>query len=601
MFIKRNSNEEECLTCKENCLSECPITNGVKELELFNCRHCKPEKALCFKACKQNAINEKNSILSIDLKKCNNCGDCAIACSFNAIKILDNKALKCNQCIENAFKMPCLKKNCLKLSKTQSEENEINEIIGWALIENKFEKEKILTKSINCNLIKSQKEIFVELAGLNALSLEEARIIKQVTELFHSKQFKSNKKKFLEKKLFECIIELLKQKNLVVSRKQLKLIFKVTRLNAIGFGPISSLLKEPDYEEIALTGLGAKNPIRVFHKQFGWLKTNFYYSSEEKVKEIINKLTRKHGKRITLQKPWLNAVLNNGDRLHAALPPVAFSGPSITIRKFRQEPITPFDLIKNNNISSEALAFIWLAIQTDCNILIAGNTGSGKTTTLNSLFFFIPKNERIIAIEETPELKIIQEHKIKLNVIEYLDCKMQDLITDSLRMRPDRVVVGEVRNEAEVKAFINTILAGQGKGSYCTFHAQSTNELIQRLKALNALELDLTSIDLAIIQRRLTKINGRERTELRRIIEITELFNENNVLKANKLFEFDYKKDSLVKANESKKVKQKIMDCFNLNSKQINNEIKKRKCFLEKNSKTSVKFNEAFEQIQEAF
>jgi Flp pilus assembly CpaF family ATPase len=117
-------------------------------------------------------------------------------------------------------------------------------------------------------------------------------------------------------------------------------------------------------------------------------------------------------------------------------------------------------------LDSQSLAFLWLALQSDCTLLICGNTGSGKTSTLNALFCFVPANERIVVVEETPEIRLPHEHQIRLASSLELGIDMHSLIVDSLRMRPDRIIVGEMRTASETKAFVDTLLAGQGKGSY---------------------------------------------------------------------------------------------------------------------------------------
>ena len=172
----------------------------------------------------------------------------------------------------------------------------------------------------------------------------------------------------------------------------------------------------------------------------------------------------------------------------------------MTIRKFKQSPFSPKDLVETGTISDEALAFLWMAMQCDFNVLVAGSTGSGKTTTLNCLSAFIPMRERIIIVEETPEINIPHRHSVRLTVNSDIGVGMDELVSDTLRMRPDRVIGGEVRTAPEAKALMNTMLAGQGKGSIATFHALNSQEAVNRLRNLGINELDLGAINLVVVQ-----------------------------------------------------------------------------------------------------
>jgi len=195
----------------------------------------------------------------------------------------------------------------------------------------------------------------------------------------------------------------------------------------------------------------------------------------------------------------------------------------MTIRKFTANQFKPQDLVQNSTIPQELMNLLKKTVKCDTNILIAGNTGSGKTTTLNTLLHHLPENERIIIVEETPEINPPQDHVIRLTTTPSLDIEMHELVTDTLRMRPDRVIVGEVRDKKEAKALTNTMLAGQGKGSIATFHGNSSKETITRLESLGIPKNDLIAMDLILIQRRWIKYNEKEEKtegkEIRQVIE----------------------------------------------------------------------------------
>jgi Flp pilus assembly CpaF family ATPase len=297
-------------------------------------------------------------------------------------------------------------------------------------------------------------EDFPELSGM------EARLIAEVVDKFVADEAKTGAFEGIEKALDRFCIE----NNMGIDTEQRKYILYIINMSVSGFGFISSILSNDNIEEIAIIGLGKGKPVFAYEKNFGWLKTNSFFTDETVVKNLVNKMASQLGRHITLHKPRLNAVLPDGSRLSASFPPISFE-PVVTLRKFREKPFTPAELIANNTISSQAMAFLWMAMQTDCSILIAGNTGSGKTTLLNALFAFVPENERVVITEETPEISVPHKHIAKVHVVENLGIGMSDLIVDTLRMRPDRVVIGEVRNNEEVAAFMDTLLAGQGKGS----------------------------------------------------------------------------------------------------------------------------------------
>ncbi len=309
-------------------------------------------------------------------------------------------------------------------------------------------------------------------------SKEELFLIKAILEKF--RQEETGNKKLVE----NAIEKYCDEHSIELDEEQKEYIPNALKKIVNGFGPLSVFLENESIEEIACIGLGEEKPIHVYHKIFGWMKTNLYYSNEKTVKNIVNKMARKVGKRLSMHSPRLNAMLPDGSRVNSLIAPASFSGPNFTVRKFRKKPFMPSELIQSKTISAEACALLWMAMQTDLNLIVCGNTGSGKTTTLNSLFEFVPLNERIIITEETPEINVPHSHKIKLKACEEQGIGLNELVYETLRMRPDRVIVGEVRNGNELRALVDTMLAGQGKGSYATFHALNAKECIRRMVSL---------------------------------------------------------------------------------------------------------------------
>ncbi len=466
-------------------------------------------------------------------------------------------------------------------------------LLGWNLI--KGNGGRIIES--NGNFFIGQAENGERKYCINAfptISIEEARFLHDALGELQESSKKLGTcgiKKFLRYFCIRNLIELDKEQVQYCTLLLQKMVF--------GFGPLDFVLADDEIEEIAIIGTGMEKPVQVFHCRHGWLPTNIFFADSNSVRDTVNKMAACIGRRLTLNSPVLNATLPDGSRLNAAINPVSFTGPSVTIRKFKKNPFTPLQLIENKTFSPEAMAFLWVAMQCDCAVLIAGNTGSGKTSSLNALFSFVPANERIVVVEETPEIRLPHQHLVKLNVVKEQNIAMQNLIVDTLRMRPDRIVVGEVRSSEETKAFIDTLLAGQGKGSYATFHSQSAKEAANRMKALGIDETDIGALDLIIVQRRWSRVDPStgKTAEMRRIMEITELQEENGAASFNPLFQYDFSQDKLLPVGESKRVALKAMNCFALNRKQLDAEIGRRAGLLRKSIGRQIGIEEFFRLV----
>ena len=426
------------------------------------------------------------------------------------------------------------------------------------------------------------------------LSESEETLIGKIVEKYNGNSLGSARQS-----LELTLNSVLQESNLDIDDEQKRYIVYITEKMISGFGFISSILSNDNIEEIAIIGLGSSKPVYVYEKNFGWLRTNAFFTDETTVKNLVNRMAQQLDRHITMQQPRLNAVLPDGSRLPASFPPVSFQ-PLVTLRKFREKPFTPPELVMNNTITAEAMAFLWMALQTDCSVLIAGNTGSGKTTLMNALFAFVPENERIVITEETPEINLPHRHIAKVHVAESINVGMRDLIVDTLRMRPDRVVIGEVRNSDEVGAFMETLLAGQGKGCYCTFHSRSAEEALARLRKLGIPDVDLPAIDLIIIQKRWSRISdSRNRVEERRTTQICEVVAGENGAMLNELFGFSFERNRLVKRNESTKISEKIMQCFGMKRAELAKELAGREKWLKEKIGESPDIHKFFSDVNE--
>ena len=570
--MKLEVDELKCTKCGE-CLKNCHL--GLDDTAILRCMHCKPESAACVNACKRNAIFEiAKGVLAVDQKLCNGCGECVKSCPHNAILLHNEKAIKCDLCAENSFFISCVREcsnNALKIKKSEKEQRETEKLIGWAIKKEDKVIRKIESSEKHDIVEKDSGEKIYCLSGFPELSVQEARLVKSVAEEFREQNDSKNKS------LDYSLIDFCEKNQIFLDEEQQEYLLRILHLQIFGFGAVGELLEDDNLEEVAAIGCGEEKEVRVYHRAYGWLKTNIYFSDEDSVRNVVNRMARNIGRRLSMQTPKINAVLQNGCRLNATIAPVSIFGPSLTIRKFRSKAFTPSELVYNRTISAEAMAFLSMALQTDCSVLICGNTGSGKTTTLNALFDFVPNNERIIITEETPEIKLKQEHIVKLNVVDELNIGMHNLVVDTLRMRPDRVIVGEIRNKEEVAAFMDTLLAGQGKGSYATFHAQSAGEALARLRRLGVMEIDLPAIDLIVVQKRWDEIDKEtgERKQRRNIVSIDEIIYENSETKLNTLFSFDYSKGRLVRVCRSITVMKKLCNSFNCSRNEITGKFKK--------------------------
>ncbi|MBI1973454.1 CpaF family protein [Candidatus Micrarchaeota archaeon] len=292
---------------------------------------------------------------------------------------------------------------------------------------------------------------------------------------------------------------------------------RLVELEAKGFSFLDSLLRDDNIEDISACENGI---VRAYLRRRGWVDCNVRVVSGQKLVDLVNRISRPMGRRLSLRQPVLSATIGYG-RLHAVIPPVS-SRVELSIRRFNLFPLSPREIIDLGSTSSEAMGFLWLCVQCGSNIVICGNTGSGKTSLLNALLSFVPLDERMVCIEETPEV-VAPHHSqlVRLVAQQRAGCRTEDLVTGSLRMRPDRLVLGEVRSREEATALMNSLLAGQGNGSFATFHAGSANECLSRLSSLSQNAPGLGAIDIIVTQKRWHSLD--EQRDVRKVTEICAL------------------------------------------------------------------------------
>jgi flagellar protein FlaI len=352
---------------------------------------------------------------------------------------------------------------------------------------------------------------------------------------------------------------------------------------SLGLGMIEFVLNDQQLEEIVVNE--ASEPIWVYHRKHGWLKTNIFLRDEEQTKHYASIIARKVGRQITVLDPLLDAHLEEGDRVNATLLPISTAGNTLTFRKFSRDPWTITKFIKSRSISVEAAAVIWLAIQYEMSAIIAGGTASGKTSALNCFANFFPPNQRIISIEDTREIRLPKFlHWVPMNTrIKNAEGKgeisMGDLLVNSLRMRPDRILVGEVRRKLEAETLFEAIHTGHSV--YATFHANNADQTIERLTnaPIEVPPVMLPAISLVIVQFR------NRRTGARRTFQIAEILDN---AKPNVLMQYDNKSDKLVYKNKSQSLFANLRLYTGMSDSEINQDLKEKQKVLDYLLKNSI-------------
>ncbi len=251
----------------------------------------------------------------------------------------------------------------------------------------------------------------------------------------------------------------------------------------LGLGPLEPFVRDPEVTEVMVNG-----PHNVFVERAGKLyRTDVHFRSEEELRRTIDKIVARVGRRVDESSPYVDARLADGSRVNAIIPPLAIHGSALTIRKFATDPYTASDLIGFGTLTHELVRFLEACVRGRMNILVSGGTGAGKTTLLNVLSAFLPDDERIITIEDSAELRLQQPHVVSLeyrppNIEGKGEVTIRDLVRNALRMRPDRIVVGEVRG-GEALDMLQAMNTGHD-GSISTIHANSPRDVLSRLETM---------------------------------------------------------------------------------------------------------------------
>jgi len=312
----------------------------------------------------------------------------------------------------------------------------------------------------------------------------------------------------------------------------------------LGYGPIEPFLRDVDVSEVMVNGADS-----VWLERDGKLvKANARFSDEAHVRRTIDKIVSRIGRRVDESSPMVDARLPDGSRVNAVIPPLAVDGSSLTIRKFAADPLTADDMIAFGTLSERSVEFLDACVRGRLNIIVSGSTGAGKTTTLNVLSSFIPEDERIVTIEDAAELQLKQDHVVRLesrppNIEGRGQVTIRDLVKNSLRMRPDRIIVGEVR-DASALDMLQAMNTGHD-GSICTLHSNGPRDTLARMETMVLMAgMDLpvraireqvaSAVDLIVHQTRF-------KDGSRRITSLTEVERmEGDVITLQDIFVYDH-------------------------------------------------------------
>jgi pilus assembly protein CpaF len=341
----------------------------------------------------------------------------------------------------------------------------------------------------------------------------------------------------------ELFEQVLAEENIVLTRQERHRLFEQIAAEILGFGPLQPLLEDETITEIMVNG--AKN---IYIERAGKIhRMPISFESDDHVMRIIDRIVAPLGRRIDESSPYVDARLPDGSRVNAIIPPISLVGPVLTIRKFAKNPITLEQLIEFGTLTEEIIEFLRACVMSKLNIVISGGTGSGKTTLLNVLSQFIPGDERIVTIENAAELQLRQEHVVTLesrppNIEGSGEVTIRQLVINSLRMRPDRIIVGEIRDEAALD-MLQAMNTGHD-GSMTTAHSNSPRDSLARVETMvmmAGMELPIraireqvaSAIDLVVHQERM-------RDGDRKVVQITEVSGmEGDVITMTDIFVFE--------------------------------------------------------------
>jgi len=387
------------------------------------------------------------------------------------------------------------------------------------------------------------------------LTEEEEEIMEFITETMNKIVIDTEEldSKGDEKYLAERLEQVINEYDVKIKEESMDKIFYYIGKNSLGLGRIDPLLKDSNIEDISCDGSNV--PLFLYHRVYGSLKSNVKFVSEDELSSFIFKLAQKCGKHISIAEPMLDATMPDGSRVQMTLSDeITTKGSTFTIRKFREDPFSPPDLVEFNTMSPEMVAYLWIAIENGVNTLFAGGTASGKTTAMNAIALFIPRESKIVSIEETREINLPHPNWIpgvaRAGFGEVVADKMvgeidmYDLMKAALRQRPEYILVGEIRGR---EAYVLFQAMATGHATYSTVHADSAQSLIHRLegKPINIPRVMLQSLDIVCLHV-ITRVKNKRARRCKQIIEIIDIDPTTKEILTNEVFRWDPVEDKFV-------------------------------------------------------
>jgi len=440
-------------------------------------------------------------------------------------------------------------------------------------------------------IIKKDAHDYVPYYFLNKPELQEATltVLNSVREKVISivelteKEFVDPKAMLeVKEKFMKTTDDILKLDLPMITDEERKILVGELIHTMLGLGDIEVLLADAFIEEIVINN--SDEPIWVFHKKHGWVKTSIKFDTEEAIYNLSSSIGRKIGRQITNLNPLMDAHLSSGDRVNSTLFPISSHGNTLTIRRFSRDPWTIIKLIDpdSQTMSVEMAAFLWLCMQYELNILVVGGTASGKTSLLNSVIPFVPPNQRIVSIEDTREIQLPGfMHWVPMssrlpNPEGKGGVKMIDLLANSLRMRPDRIIVGEIRREKEAEVMFEAIRTGHS--AYATFHADSAEQAHTRLTnaPINLKESQISALHIIVVQYRHRRLGVRRTSELAELIPMESMGKS----KVNVVYKWNARDDTFNKIGRIVRVAKELSHFAGMNDTEIEKDIKEKEIIL---------------------
>jgi flagellar protein FlaI len=400
------------------------------------------------------------------------------------------------------------------------------------------------------------------------------------------------KEKYLRRIVEKLMVQLGINLNPVAKEKVLYYVIR----DFVGYGIINLMMLDPSVEDCSCDGVDV--PFFIYHRKYGSIKSNLRFVKEPELDGYVVWLAQKCGKHISVASPMLDATIPDGSRLQATLGKhVTKRGSSFTIRRFKENPFTPLDLLKFKTMSTEMMAYLWLSIEHGESMLVCGGTASGKTTTLNAVLLFIPPQMKIVSIEDTRELNLPHENWIPGLTREGFGGKsaitgraageidMFDLLTAAMRQRPQYLMVGEVRGK---EAYVVFQAMATGKTCYSTFHAEDVQAMVHRMEndPINLPRALITALNVVMLQAQV-KVGTKMTRRVKSLTEIVGIDPETNELITNSVYTWNPADDTFNYSGHSY-VYEKVRMARNWSPREMEREIKRRVDILEYMKKVSI-------------